>query len=251
MIVLLVFVVAMLAAMLAGMALRGRLPRHHTSEDSEQAVLRAVGIVVTMTALVLGFVVSSAQTYYQAVESDFTDIAADVARLDAVMARIGPDAAEPRRLLREALGSAVRKLWPGHPTSLPGSKTTDGLSLMGAVTDAIAALPTGDARRNALLLQATALSTSIEADAYKLERLQQGRSQQALLAVILSWLVIVYLGFGLLSPRTPTAIVAMVASATAAAGAMFLVVELSSPLQGIVHIPASVLESALTPGPAS
>ena len=249
--VLLVFVVAMLAAVLAGMALRGRLPPHHTSDDSEQAVLRAVGIVVTMTALVLGFVVSAAQSYYQAVESDFTDIASDVARLDAVLARVGPDGAEPRRLLRETLGSAVRKLWPGHATSLPGNDATDGLTLIGAMADAVASLPAGDARRNALLQQAATLSTSIEADAYKLDRLQQGRSQQALLVVILSWLVIVYLGFGLLSPHTSTAIVAMVASATAAAGAMFLVVELSSPLEGIVHISASILESALMPGPAS
>jgi hypothetical protein len=167
-----------------------------------------------------------------------------------VLVRIGPDAAEPRRLLRVALGSAVRKLWPGHTTQLPGNSATGGMSAIGAVSDAVAALPAGDARRNALLQQAAGLSASIEADAYKLVQLQQGRSQQALLAVILSWLVIVYLGFGLLSPRTSTAIVAMVASATAAAGAMFLVVELSSPLQGIVHIPPSVLESALAPEPA-
>jgi hypothetical protein len=249
-IVLLVFVVAMLAAMLAGLALRRRLPQHHTADDSEQAVLRAVSIVVTMAALVLGFVVSSAQSYYQAVESDFTDIAANVERLDAVLARLGPDAAEPRRQLRVALGSAVRKLWPGHSTPLPGGGG-GGMSEIGAVGDAVAALPAGDARRNALLQQAAGLSTSIEADAYKLMQLRQGRSQQALLVVILSWLVIVYLGFGLLSPRTSTAIVAMVASATAAAGAMFLVVELSSPLEGIVHIPPSVLESALAPDPAN
>lgn len=249
--VLLIFVVAMLAAMLAGMALRSRLPQHHTSDHSEQAVLRAVGIVVTMAALVLGFVVSSAQDYFQAVEADLTDIAADVARLDDVLARAGSDTGPPRKLLREALGSAVRKIWPGHPTSLPGDADADGVRILGNVTDAIVALPRGDARRTALLQEATALASSIEADAYKLTRLRQGRSQTALLVVILSWLVIVYLGFGLVLPRTPTAIIATVASAAAAAGAMFLVVELSSPLAGIVHISPSALEGALPPLAAS
>jgi hypothetical protein len=244
---LLIFTAAMLAAMLTGMALRSRLPEHHTSSRSEEAVLRSVGLVVTMAALVLGFVVSSAQSYYQAVQSDLTDIAADVSRLDAVLERIGPQADGPRRLLRKALGSAVHTVWPDYRSSLPNDGPGNGLRATGQVADAILALPPGDARAAALQQQAVGLATGIEADAYRLARLQQGRSQTALLAVILSWLVIVYLGFGLVSPGTPTATVALVASAAAAAGALFLVVELSTPLSGLVHIDPSVLAGALSP----
>ena len=244
---LLIFTAAMLAAMLTGMALRGRLPEHHTSSRSEEAVLRSVGLVVTMAALVLGFVVSSAQSYYQTVETDFTDIAADIARLDAVLERIGPQADESRHLLREALGSAVHTVWPDYRTSLPGGESNSGLRDLGELADAILALPPGDAHAAALQQQAIGLVAGIEESAYKLVRLQQGRNQTALLAVILSWLVIVYLGFGLVSPRTPTATVALVASAAAAAGALFLVVELSTPLSGLVRIDPSVLAGALAP----
>lgn len=244
---LLIFTAAMLAAMLTGMALRGRLPEHHTSSRSEEAVLRSVGLVVTMAALVLGFVVSSAQSYYQTVQSDFTDIAADVSRLDAVLERIGPEADGPRRLLRKALGSAVHTVWPDYQSPLPSDGAGNGLHAIGQLSDAILALAPGDARAAALQQQATGLAAGIEEDSYKLARLQQGRNQTALLAVILSWLVIVYLGFGLVSPRTPTATIALVASALAAAGALFLVVELSTPLSGLVHIDPSVLAGALSP----
>lgn len=244
---LLIFTAAMLAAMLTGMALRGHLPEHHTSSRSEEAVLRSVGLVVTMAALVLGFVVSSAQSYYQTVQSEFTDIAANVSRLDAVLERIGPETDGPRRLLRMALGSAVQTLWPDYRSPLPSDGTGNGLRAIGGVSDAILALAPADARAAALQQQALGLAAGIEADSYKLARLQQGRNQTALLAVILSWLVIVYLGFGLVSPRTATATVALVASAVAAAGALFLVVELSTPLSGLVHIDPSVLAGALSP----
>ena len=50
----------MAAAALGGMAVRGRLPEHHTADGSLDAVLRSVGLVVTLSAVVLGFLVGSA-----------------------------------------------------------------------------------------------------------------------------------------------------------------------------------------------
>ena len=67
-----------------------------------------------------------------------------------------------------------------------------------------------------------------------------------LLAIIVSWLVIIFGGFGLLTPRNRTAFTAMLLAAVAAAGALFLIVELYSPVTGVISIPPSTLESALS-----
>src|SRR5206468_5814843 len=54
------------AGALLGMLLRSRLPEHHLSADSRDVVKLAMGVVATMTALVLGMLVASAKTSFDA-----------------------------------------------------------------------------------------------------------------------------------------------------------------------------------------
>jgi hypothetical protein len=49
---------------LLGLRLREALPGHHQAEDSRNIVLLGAGLVVTMSALVLGLVVNSAQAAF-------------------------------------------------------------------------------------------------------------------------------------------------------------------------------------------
>ena len=46
-----------------GMVLRALLPEHHLSEDSRDAVKLGMGLVGTLTALVLGLLVASAKNF--------------------------------------------------------------------------------------------------------------------------------------------------------------------------------------------
>ena len=47
---------------LLGLWLRRALPPHHINDESRDIVRISIGLVVTMTALILGLVVSSAKT---------------------------------------------------------------------------------------------------------------------------------------------------------------------------------------------
>ena len=49
------------AGALAGMKLRGVLPEHHFSAEAKETILLAIGLVATMTALILGLVTASAK----------------------------------------------------------------------------------------------------------------------------------------------------------------------------------------------
>jgi len=51
----------LLAAVWIGMWLRRLLPEHHLSPDSRDTVKLAMGLVATMSALLLGLLVSSAK----------------------------------------------------------------------------------------------------------------------------------------------------------------------------------------------
>ena len=242
----LAFLAVMLGSALAGMAIRNRLPGEHLTDSSRDAVLRAVGLVVTLSSLVMAFLVSSAKAYYSAVEDELTEISSDMAALDRILVHYG-DVAEPsRELLRQVVGTAVRTAWPAHETSLPRYSGRSGLEGIERLTDQIGALPASDGRHTVLRSQALSYLLAVERSGFKLRQIQQARAQTPLLAIIVSWLVIIFGGFGLLTPRNRTAFTAMLLAAVAAAGALFLIVELYSPVTGVISIPPSTLESALS-----
>jgi hypothetical protein len=102
---------------LVGAALLGRrvhryLPEAHLSDSSRDSVKLAMGLVATMTALVLGLLVSSTKDSYDTKRSEVIQMAAKVAFLDRVLALYGPEAAEARTELRAAVTDAVQRIWP-------------------------------------------------------------------------------------------------------------------------------------------
>jgi hypothetical protein len=102
---------------LVGAALLGRrvhryLPQDHLSDRSRDSVKLAMGLVATMTALVLGLLVSSAKDGYDTKRSEVIQMAAKVAFLDRVLALYGPEAAEARTELRATVAAAVQRIWP-------------------------------------------------------------------------------------------------------------------------------------------
>ena len=104
----------LIGAVLLGRALRRRLPEEHLSGDSKDAVKLAMGLVATMSALVLGLLVSSAKGSYDTERSEVIQMAAKVAFLDRVLAAYGPEAADAREQLRGAVAAAVQQMWPGE-----------------------------------------------------------------------------------------------------------------------------------------
>jgi hypothetical protein len=66
------------------------------------------------------------------------------------------------------------------------------------------------------------------------------------LVILILWLMVLYTGLGLLAPGHATAILSLCVSAVSVAGAVFLVLELSDPLDGFVKISGAPLVKALS-----
>ena len=239
------FLVVMLGSAFAGMAIRDHLPGEHTADSSRDAVLRSVGLVVTLSSLVMAFLVSSAKAYYTSVEDELTEISSDMAALDRILVHYGEVAEPSRELLRQIVGTGVRTAWPAHETGLPRYPGRSGLEGIERLSDEIRTLPASDGSQTVLRNQALDYLLAVERSGFKLRQIQQARAQSPLLAIIVSWLVVIFGGFGLLTPRNPTALTAIALAAIAAAGALFLIVELYSPVEGLIAIPPSILEDAL------
>ena len=67
------------------------------------------------------------------------------------------------------------------------------------------------------------------------------------LAVLVLWLTIIFASFGLFSRLNPTAVSVLFVCALSASGAIFLILELSQPFEGLMQISSVPLANALAP----
>ncbi|HEY6926311.1 MAG TPA: hypothetical protein VI653_22695, partial [Steroidobacteraceae bacterium] len=63
--------------------------------------------------------------------------------------------------------------------------------------------------------------------------------------VLVLWLAIMFAGFGLVTARNPTVIIALFLCALSLAGAVFMIEELNRPLEGLMKISSTPLRYAL------
>ena len=115
---------------LLGIFLHSSLPQHHLSTESKDIVKLGMGLVGTMAALVLGLLVASAKGSYEAQRAELTQMSANIALLDRILALYGPETKEPRDVLRSATARLLDQLWsedgtPKAPPSRGGENVYD------------------------------------------------------------------------------------------------------------------------------
>ena len=239
----LIVLACLIAAVLLGRAVRHFLPEDHLAADSRDAIKLAMGLVATMSALVLGLLVSSAKGSYDTERSEVIQMAANVAFLDRVLTTYGSEAAEARTRFHDAVEEAITAMWPqqasGSAQLAPNPKTGN------AVYAAIQDLSPHDDTQRKLKEQASTVAT----DLGQLRSLLVAQSVPSIstpmLIILVSWLVVIFLGFSVLAPGNPTVIFALMVSALAVSGAIFLILELDQPFSGALRISRAPLLNAV------
>ena len=87
-------------------------PSTYLSADTKDAVKLAMGLVATMSALVLGLLVTSVKGAYDTRKGEVIQMAAQVAFIDRVLKAYGPEADEVRSQFREMV-----EIIAGHLTA--------------------------------------------------------------------------------------------------------------------------------------
>jgi Protein of unknown function (DUF4239) len=233
----------LVGAVLLGRALRRLLPEDHLTADSRDTIKLAMGLVATMTALVLGLLVSSAKEGYDTKRSEVIQMAAKVALLNRMLTLYGPEAAEARGDLRAAVADAVSRIWPtdrsGSAQLVPNQQVGDAFYVT------VQRLSPHDDTQRALKAQVATLMV----DLGQLRSLLVAQSipsiSTPMLVILISWLVVIFFGFSLIAPPNATTMLALVASAFSVACAIFLILELDHPFGGLIHIPSEPLVNIL------
>jgi hypothetical protein len=213
------------------------------STESKDAVKLAMGLVATMSALVLGLLVSSAKGAYDTERSEVIQMASKVAFLDRVLAAFGPEAAGVRAQFRDNVGQGIGQIWPGEirrpANSAPNTQAGNVL-----YRDIQRLSPQNDTQAS-LKSQAASLAIDIAQIRSLLAAQSVPSISKPMLIILVLWLVIIFLGFSVLAPPNATTLLALTVSALAVSGAIFLILELDEPFGGLIGISSEPMLNAL------
>jgi hypothetical protein len=230
------------AAGLAGMRLSSMLPQEHLSDDSRHLLETSLGIIGTVGGLVLGLLVGTAFGSFNAERNSLVQLSANVVVLDRLLSHYGPQAAPARAILRQGVARTIDDLWP------PAGHTVEAAPDEGAneaFFDKLEALKPKNDEQSALKGAATGISLGIAQTRWQMyEQLEAGVSP-VILALLIFWFSITFAGLGIFTRPNPTVVTMVFLAALALSGAIFILEEMSSPLQGIMHISSAPLRAAL------
>jgi hypothetical protein len=219
------------------------LPKDQLSDESKDAVKLVMGLVATMTAVLLGLLITSAKTTYDTAESEVMQMAAKIGLLDRVLKLYGPEAVDARRAVRDATADGIRRTWPAKPT---GRVRLDPNEQMGdAVYVAVHRLAPHDDTQRALKTEAVTLMVQLGEIRSLLQAQSVPSVSKPLLIALASWLVVIFFGFSVVVPANATSTLALGAGAFSVACAIFLILELDHPFAGVLRIPSDPMINTL------
>ena len=227
---------------LLGFFLRRVLPEEQLNPESRQAVNLGMGIIGTMSALVLGLLVASAKGTYDAQNDALIQVSAKVIFLDQTLRDYGPQAQETRIALRQSVEAAINMLWPQKRTQdlhfEPGKN-------MPRVYRYIEQLkPQDDNQRAAKDRAMTTIVSLMQTGS--LAAVQRTVSiSTPLLVILVFWLTINFISLGLFAPSNATVIATLFLCALAVSGAILLILELYHPFGGLMHVSSEPMHVAL------
>lgn len=229
-----------------GTVIRSRLPQSHLAKESQDVVRLGMGLVATMTALLLGLVTASAKGTFDSTDMAVRNSAVNTVMLDRDLARYGPETAPTRELIRRAVVARIESLRPAKGAAPLSLNKNEIVSPAEEAQNQILALtPANDAQR---WIKAEALNLSGEIVRARWRVLGSNVSTvpRTFLAVVIFWLTATFASFGLYAPRNSTVLSAFFIASLSVAAAIFLILELDSPFDGLIRVSSSPFQYALT-----
>ena len=230
-----------------GAYLRHHLPAEHLGESTKDVVRLGTGLLGTLSALVLGLLIASAASSYDAQSTYVRRLTANFILLDEILDQYGPETRPARDLLRRSIKPLVDRIWNRSDAEEKSQGPFRASAIAERVYAKIQELAPNDDTQRALKTQA--LQTFTDLAQVRLELFARAGSviPTPFLAMLIFWLTIIFASFSLFTRLNATLLVIICIFAVSSSGAIYLILELSQPFGGVIQIPSSSLLNALEP----
>jgi hypothetical protein len=240
----LIALAAILVGAFSGLKVRERLPKHHLTDETKNLVSVSTAVVATVSALVLGLLISNANASFTRLGGQVTALSAEILRLDHILRRYGADAEPARNVLLQYAEHKAADLFPDHPADVRlGNPST--YELLQRLEDMLLDLKPTNPRDQWWLTQAMTLAATIGNTRWLLaQQIGQG-TPKAFVALLVFWLALLFASFGLFAPPNMTSAVTLTLCALAVAGAVAMFLELEQGFGGLVRISPEPMRQAV------
>jgi hypothetical protein len=227
-----------------GMVLRRALPADLLEGGSKEAIRLGAGFLSTLAALVIGLMIASAKNTYDTQNTNIRQLGTNAVLVDQMLIKYGAEAKAARTLLRETIPSATARIWRE--------------SIAGNGGGSFVVSSTGERFYNAIenLKPANAEQTSLKARIIQLTT-EMGRTRLLVFTqgedaipipffiVLVFWLVVIFASFSLFAEPGPIVVASTLLFAISVSSALFLIVDLSHPFDGLMQISNHHLQMVL------
>jgi len=220
-------------------------PQNEGVNETRDLINRLTGLVATMSALVLGLLIASANNFYNSQKTGLETVSARVLALDGVLRRYGPDAKPARDTLKEFIAGSYTHVWQGDRGTLTTPTVEQAEERMDRLFVSLNALREAapDSRRY-LMAKAGDLATSINSQHLQISLQLNNAISWPFMTILISWACLLFFGFGMLARSNRASVAGLAVGAISVASAIFLIVELSDPYSGVFRLsPAPVLQT--------
>ena len=229
---------------LLGARLRAALPTDHVSGESKEVIRLGTGLIATLVALILGLLVATAKSSFDAKEAEVKQISARIVQVDRTLRQFGPETVGARRILRALVAARAERPWiedtsAGREGDLGRAKRIDEF------VDALLALQPANERQQWLKGQALELSAGAVNLRWLFAQDVESAVSRPLLVVLVFWLGVIFTSLGLIAPRNATVFTVIVLCALSVSTAVFVVLELDRPFSGLVELSREPFRAAL------
>jgi hypothetical protein len=238
---------AVFAGGAVGLILQRLLPDEFTTGGPRDMIGAVVGLLTLLSALVLGLLIWTAYGVYSGQNLAIQTLAAKVLQLDLALTDYGPEASGGRALLRQELAKTVHAVWNADQSDVEFAAH----NFAGAISN----LRHQDGLLNSLDPSTDRQTQALAAARQTIDSIGQARLQMSfalygvvsypLIYVVVGWAVALFCGFGLMSKGNAMSVAALILGALAAASAIYLILDLSSPYSGLFRASPAPLEQVL------
>jgi hypothetical protein len=240
---LLVFAV-LAAAALFSLWLHPHLPEHHRSPETTSNLRLGIGVIATTTAVVLGLLISSVKDHFDQANRDVQALGAELTVLDRTLRLYGPDAAHARDLLARYTERVLEGTFPsnGQAPTIDDQVAED---LLNQTEQAILRLQP-DPQQPDFKQQALTQVRSIVLRRQTLIAESGSAVSLPIVVVLTIWLGLIFASFGYNAPRNGMMVVILLVCAASVAIAIFLIMEIDRPFNGLVIVSSEPIQHALS-----
>ena len=249
----------MLLATGLGALIRYRWPEHHSNRETIELLQSTVLMLATFAAIVLGLLITSAKSDFDGVENDIRGLSSSMVQLDFSLELVGPEAIPARQQLARYAAAALAATWKNETPPagdyyprLPPIKDirfNQNSPVLGQMLEEVNSMArsisvtTPEARRQ--LESSLRLMNIVLNERWRVVEASEGSISWPFLMVLLFWLVVIFLCFGLSAPLNHLSFMVTALSALALASALFVIIDLFTPYTGVFTVSSVPVRQAL------